>query len=420
MTQPEPSEPGPTQPEPEPSEPGPTQPEPEPSEPGPTQPEPEPTEPTAGGVPSGPVPSGPASPGPSGPSGNPPVSPNPSGTTTSISGTLENSETDTGSAGEIRAYRKNADNSYTLLGTTTAASNGRFSMTFNHRGNFDLQARLKDGADDKSYIRTLSLSSGRTGLTIRAVPYTDLAETNTVSFSDGVVSIPEFKTFMRDVNKVTILSGGGIRRDTFDRWNLDDLNGIEILRENPTSNTGTFSTTQQNYIESVIKASDDGKILFNGRTINVQKDSSLSDQNTNKKYTVSGSVVRPNRGWIVIVPEYGVSYDGAATTWDIGNDGFVDFAWIGLKSPGNFYQSSGDTITHELAHVTLYPGGDVTMGHTSRISFNKSITAGHGNTGDTVCTKPCSMDKKAAKLIYEPTFPVGTSYGEILGTAWHS
>lgn len=162
----------------EPKEPAPAT-QPEPSEPEPT----EPKEPTAGGgLPSGPVPSGPVSPGspPLSPPTGPPTGPSPR--TTSISGTLENSETDTGSTGKIRAYRKNADDSYTLLGTTTAGSNGRFSMSFNHRGSFDLQARLKDGATDKSYIRTLSLSSGRTGLTIRAVPYTDLSATDTVVF----------------------------------------------------------------------------------------------------------------------------------------------------------------------------------------------------------------------------------------------
>lgn len=50
----------------------------------------------------------------------------------------------------------------------------------------------------------------------------------------------------------------------FKRWNLDNLLGIEILKENPTSNSGTFTSAQQNYIEGKINASDDIRLLFEG------------------------------------------------------------------------------------------------------------------------------------------------------------
>ena len=350
--------------------------------------------------------------------------------TLSVSGTLQDSETDTGKAGEVRAYKNNGDGTYTLLKKTTAASNGAFSMSFSHSGNFDLQARLKQGTADKSYVRTIPTSSTSTltGLTIRAVPYTDLSETQTVSATDTIVSIPEFKSFMEDVNQSFVFaSGQGTRSGCTTagckgpiRWNLDNFNGVEILRENPTTNTGNFDTTKQNYIENKIKASDDVALLFDRRTVTVQKDATRTAQDANKKYTVSGSTITPDTGWIVVVPVRDPGYSGEATGGDSDNDGYFDGFTINLKSNSNIYADAFRIITHEFAHTTLYPGGDVAMGHTSRLVNDHSITSGLAVSGRTACTKPCTFDKKAAKLIYESTFAVGTPYSEILGTAWRT
>ena len=338
--------------------------------------------------------------------------------TLSVSGTLQNSETDAAAGGEVRAYRKNGDGTYTLLQSATAGTNGAFTMSFNHRGSFDLQARLKSGNDDKSYVRTIPTSSTSTltGLTIRAVPYTDLSETQTVSATDTIVSIPEFRSFMEDVNN----HASNRVRGGFMRWNLaDDFNGVEILKDNPTANTGSFTTTQQDYIAGKIAASDDVKLLFDGRTVTVQKDTS-ANQNANKKYTVSGSTISPDSGWIVVVPVHDYFVLGSAGGGDSDNDGYFDGWRINLKSNGSgIYADSSKVITHEFAHATLYPGGDVAMGHTGRLVNDQSITS-TGSAGRTACRKPCTFDKKAAKLIYEPTFAVGTPYSEILGTAFHT
>ena len=252
--------------------------------------------------------------------------------TLSVSGTLQNSETDAAAGGEVRAYRKNGDGTYTLLQSATAGTNGAFSMSFSHSGSFDLQARLKSGNDDKSYVRTIPTSSTSTltGLTIRAVPYTDLSETQTVSATDTIVSIPEFRSFMEDVNKGFYFVNGG-NRTAFQRWNLaDDFNGVEILKDNPTANTGSFTTTQQDYIAGKIAASDDIKLLFDGRTVTVQKDTS-ANQNANKKYTVSGSTISPDSGWIVVVPVHDYSASGTAWGGDSDNDGYFDGWRIEIK-----------------------------------------------------------------------------------------
>ena len=309
-----------------------------------------------------------------------------------------------------------------MLKKTTAGSTGAFSMSFSHRGNFDLQARLKQGTADKSYVRTIPTSSTSTltGLTIRAVPYTDLSETQTVSATDTIVSIPEFKSFMEDVNEDFYFVNGG-SRTAFVRWNLDSFNGVEILRENPTENTGSFDTTKQNYIESKIKASDDVALLFDGRTVTVQKDATRTAQDANKKYTVTGSTITPDTGWIVVVPVHDYEHSGSAGGGDSDNDGYFDGFTINLKSnDAGIYADGSTVITHEFAHATLYPGGDVTMGHTSRLLDDQSITSTSGISGRTACTKPCTFDQKAAKLIYESTFAVGTPYSEILGTSWRT
>ena len=257
---------------------------------------------------------------------------------------------------------------------------------------------------DSTDIRTLPDLSGWTGKTIRAVPYTGLTETNVVDIDDGNVTIPEFKTFMRQASGTPL-----------QKWNLDNLNGIEILKENPTSDTGSFTSDQQDYIEDVINASDNGGILFNGRTVNVVKHASRTNQDRDKKYTVTGSTITPERGWIVIVPEHNPGYHGRASAWDIGSDGYADSGRIELNSDdSDIYNGIRRTIAHELAHVTLYD----TAGHTRAIRNNKSVIS-KISTGS-FCTKPCSMDKKAAKLIYEDTFEAGTPLGEILGTSWHN
>ena len=294
-------------------------------------------------------------------------------------------------------------------------------MSFSHRGNFDLQARLKQGTADKSYVRTIPTSSTSTltGLTIRAVPYTDLSETQTVSGTDTHVSIPEFKSFMEDVNENNMLVNGQIRT-SFLRWNLDNFNGVEILRENPTTNTGSFDTTKQNYIENKIKASDDVALLFDGRTVTVQKDATRTAQDANAKYTVTGSTITPDTGWIVVVPVHNLDALGQVTGGDLDNDGYFDGYRMDLRSNfSNNYIDASAVITHEFAHTTLYPGGDVAMGHTIRLLTDQSITS-TSSAGRTPCTKPCTFDKKAAKLIYESTFAVGTPYSEILGTAWRT
>ena len=83
-----------------------------------------------------------------------PIDPN----ATTIQGRLQDSETDMGSEGEVRAYKENSDGTYALLDSDRTDADGRFTLSFNQEvPNFDLQARLVDGNVDKSYVRTINL-----------------------------------------------------------------------------------------------------------------------------------------------------------------------------------------------------------------------------------------------------------------------
>lgn len=111
---------------------------------------------------------------------------------------------------------------------------------------------------------------------------------------------------------------------------------------------------------------------------------------------------------------------GEAKGRDINSDGSIDGYVIKLKSNDpTIYDSSPDrVITHEFAHTALYVGGRNGEGHTASVARDQSITYFDGIGMWSTCSKPCTFDKKAAKLIYEPTFAVGTPYSEILGTSF--
>ena len=330
--------------------------------------------------------------------------------TTDISGTLKNSETDTGAAGEVRAYKENSDGTYTLLKSTTADSSGRFSLSFTQpsESEFDLQARLKDGNTDKSYVRTKTLpTQDDSGVSIKAVPYTGLSDTNS-NVNDKIVSVDEFKTFMEEVNKHAF-------RDS----NFNYL-GHGPIKWNPSEFQGSFTTTQQDYIENKIDSSDDIKSFFGGAvsSITVQKDTA-SNQDSNKHYSVSSDEVLPDEGWIVVVPHEGGG-TGDAYGGDGDSDGDIEHFRIrleSLSSPNNIFLPDKRTISHEFAHAIIYPGGTNSEAHTLTLRNDQSITSNYNLGGVTDCTTSCAADKKAAKLIYG--FPVGTTYDDILGTSFY-
>ena len=246
--------------------------------------------------------------------------------TTDISGTLQNSETDTAATGEVRAYKEQSHGTYKLLDSSTTDSNGNFSLQFDGSvPDFELQARLMDGTTKKSYVRTVSLpGEDEPALIVKAVPYTGLVESCSTPMA-SCISYDDFKTFVKEINGGAVYVGtpptgewvpGGPQK-----WNLNNLQGIEILLNNPSGSThGSFTTQQQDYIKTRIIADDDIELMFNGIDLEskVQIDTSTTTA-SEMHYTLESNfngnnitAVSADTGWIVVVPMDNLQANGEA------------------------------------------------------------------------------------------------------------
>ena len=341
-----------------------------------------------------------------------PIDPN----ATTIQGRLQDSETDTGSEGEVRAYKENSDGTYTLLDKDKTDADGRFTLSFNEKvPNFDLQARLMDGNVDKSYVRTINLpGENNSDFLVRAVPYTGL-NGNTVETD---ISVEQFQNFIYDA---VADEDEGITK-----WNLDNLEGIEVIDDNPTSNTGYFTQEELNFIEGVLTDKNDGRIYFNGRNVLVQIDSP-STPDSEKHYEIKdygeGDDIAPDEGWVVVAPEDDIFGLGHALLPGYDENGYRIRGFIGLetKEPeeglGDF-MSGPRTLSHELGHIAFYYGGREFPSHSSTIRMSQSIISIRHRIGETGCTKPCFADRKVGKMMYEDTFATKTPAGNIVGLEW--
>ena len=338
-----------------------------------------------------------------------PIDPN----ATTIQGRLQDSETDMGSEGEVRAYKENSDGTYALLDSDRTDADGRFTLSFNQEvPNFDLQARLVDGNVDKSYVRTINLpGENNSDFLVRAVPYTGL-NGNTVETD---ISVEQFQNFIYDA---VADEDEGITK-----WNLDNLEGIEVIDDNPTSNTGYFTPEELNFIEGVLTDKNDGRIYFNGRSVPVQIDSpSTPDSEKHYDVFVPGDSIRPDEGWIIVVPKENIIGVGHAYV-AINEEGYRIGGFVALnpKEPeegsGGFLSHPG-TVSHELGHIAFYYGGREPGSHSPAVRHSQSITSNLHRIGEPECTKPCFADRKVGKMMYEDTFATKTPAGNIVGLEW--
>ena len=358
---------------------------------------------------------------------------------TTIRGTLQDSETDTGSEGEVRAYKQNGDGTYTLLDSDRTDADGNFTLSFSESvSEFDLQARLKDGAVDAGFVRTVTLpGESKSDYLVRSVPYTNLNGNMlqcvfvgdcTIRQIQTDVTPEQFRQFIDD----TI--DGGPRRDcnVYERcplyegiykWDLDRLQGIEVLHDNPGSNTGYFTQEELDHIYEVLTDPEDGRVYFNGKEVPVQIDSP-STPDSEKHYIVTTfGRVDPHDGWIVIVPADNKGSFGSARVHLDHKIGYFYRGRISLETNENTeygdFMDNPVTLTHELGHVGIYSGGVGTGGHTFDLRESQSVMSRSSLYGEETCTKPCEMDKKAAKLVYEDTFPTKTRADDVLGLGFH-
>ena len=338
-----------------------------------------------------------------------------------IRGTLEDSETDTGRAGEVRAYRREADGSYTLMDADATDGAGNFALSFpDGAGEFDLQARLKDGAADAGYVRTITLPMrSASGLLVRAVPYTGL-NGDTIETD---ITIERFREHI-----IETLDGVGLLK-----WRNGEPKGIEVLHEYTpalepvhsdglgwTSLPGSFTQDQLAAIEDVLR-SEEGRALVGGREITIQIDGpSTPDSEKHYSYYEDKTDIKVDDGWIVIFPSAAVGGGVAGfTSKNLQNHHIYrsmtivlrdDKEWMAQREkdePG-FFRS---LVLHELGHATF--------DHTT-LDPRQSIMIPSVVEIQPRCLRLCFADRKALKIAWEETLPPRVRVGDVLlGLQWH-
>jgi hypothetical protein len=312
-----------------------------------------------------------------------------------ISGELQDNETDSNQAGEIRLYNKDK-----IKLAETNTSNGVFNVQASEPAS-EIYLQAKVG--DNGYIRTIKLDGSKdySEKIVRAVTEPDFPTT-------GGNPKADFKEFLRRTNfgfRKGDLYGG------LKRWNFGEeengtiFQGLEILDKDP--NTGAqFTPEQQDLIKQYIKDKESG--YLKGGEINIQKD----DEDTsdiNKHYVKnSDGTTSALKGWGIIIP---ASLDsdiaGLTDTYDLDGDNYIDKYKIRLDI--NCIDSR--IIIHEFLHGMIY------FGHSHEERDNKiieSLMAYNGGNAKSMT----EADVKGNYIIEELTYPVKSNIEEILGMNW--
>ena len=349
-----------------------------------------------------------------------------------IRGTLEDSETDTGRPGEVRAYRSNEDGTYALLDADTTDGAGNFELSFqDDAAVFDLQARLKDGAVDASYVRTITLPvQSASDLLVRAVPYTGLRG-STVETDITIEQFREFIIYLMDDSSVGLL-----------KWRQGEPEGIEVLHEHVSPDDsifpdrGYFTQDDLDAIEDVLR-SDDARVLLGGRDVRIQIDGpSTADAEKHYSYHRHGRPMADD-GWIIVHPvEHMPGMELGSAKTERYPDGHRRSGRIVLSIDDKAIMAEAEEIEpgylkhliiHEFAHVfysdALHSGQRKRgpAGHTVAVRSSQSIVSeGELDFGESPCRRLCFADRKALQIVYEDTFPAGVRARDVLlGLGWH-
>ena len=340
-----------------------------------------------------------------------------------VRGTVEDSETDTGSPGEVRVYGEHADGSHALLASGRTDAAGAFRLSFpGTDAPLSLQARLKDGEVETGYVRTVPLSGGcESQVLVRAVPYTglngDTLETD--------IGIEQFREFILDVMD----DGRGIHK-----WRLEDLKGIEVIPEyRPPAEgdfpPGEFNQDELDLIEWMLR--DDAlRVFFGGKRMRIQVDNaSTPDSEKHYRYVAhrGQDQIAEEDGWIIVFPTDFTLRTFARAHSSSNRDGHRRAGTIGLTVRGIRGEVNEDTrrqrllfrLNHELGHVTYATRGRGESSHTRILGGHQSLMSYAGGVAVApICIAPCLADRKALGIVYEDTFPALTRVHDILGLDW--
>jgi len=316
-----------------------------------------------------------------------------------ISGRLQDNETDTNQAGEIRVYDLEGD-----LKKTHTTLDGDFNIQLD---DVVSEAILQSRLDMGGYIRTVKLSGDKDhfDLIVRAVPYDD--------FGVGITK-EQFKEHVEDVN-LNDPAGSGLSK-----WDLSWLQGIEILRYNPVEGNDSFFTNdQQDFIIARINDPEDVWSYVENKNLNGDEDGWIDIQKdteedpSEKHYFVENYTVYPNVGWIIVTPDNDMEQQGEGiSSSDNSHLGYYVKGRIRLKFYDSYPDKNSWLISHEFGHVL---GPYMHSDSASPESIMK--LSSFGDSSGALIT-PSFADKKTSYITCESTYLPYEISNDILGLNW--
>jgi len=323
-----------------------------------------------------------------------------------ISGRLEDNENDentnyTGKKGLIKIYSASDQNHPIKEVVLMETDNGNFNFRVSDQpvDKFILQGAITNTSGNlESYVRTYTIKddSGNiikeldgtkdyNNLLIRVVPYPDSSKGEDFSEED-------FRKHMEEVN---IKPYHGLLKF--------EIPNVEILRDDPLRRGSYFEDGEQTNINN--KASEWSYVISNagGDVLNIQIDpfNPYGDppENSDYHYTVEGDEIKPEMGWVIVVPNNDVGAGGLTWPYGSGTPCVIGKARIDLGIVTELITS------HEFGHAL-----ETYKYHAQTLSADYTIMRGDSNT----LTRPGPADKKAAYIVYENTYKARESLDDIM------
>jgi hypothetical protein len=303
-----------------------------------------------------------------------------------VSGVLQNNETGANQAGILKLF----DSAGSKAGEYYT-SNGNFKIVSDfNEGNMKLQARLNDG-----YVRTMNVPlAGKdiSGVVVRAVPYVnfDIDDDGNVNEVDN----QKFIDWMKQINSPE-------PENLVIKWNLDNLNAIEICRTNYEKGISFSQTAIDNLLGYLADPDNIPKFIAGKKN--------LSSIVQIVESTADAHIKQP--GYITVIPD-----DGDGTMGGMG------------RNENRYNQEVLGEVNSSL--IRLIPTSKLVVspqefGHSfiAQALWNESVHVISPNdtmmySGVEHPSKPGLADEKAGKLLYEETYHAGEKIENILAQSF--
>jgi hypothetical protein len=325
-----------------------------------------------------------------------------------VSGKLEC--TDNRGNGELGSIKLFDISNGELLGSVNADSNGEFSLQASRvvTAGVMLEATLNRDSyyRKKEYLVGSNGINDISGLIYRVVSapqfYLDPGTNHIKCTKADFREMLEFATFNGWYNGSKYIEEKGMRKAK-----IDELKGIEILREYPDDTSYSYSQSIQDKFESFLLDPSGIAACIGGKDFSalIQKDGAGNVPPIGKSNHFEGSGYPKEKNWVIVSPR---KINGGATVpirqYDPYNWTIIVGAVIWTQNYS--VDHSPALLNHELLHWMLYSYYEVQ---------EKFRYVSHGYPG-TPLEKPGVADIKAGnEVVYEPTYEPGEKSRNLLG-----